>query len=591
MNNKTPNQRVFIAIIVSMIFLVPYMYFFAPKTELNNDANATIANANTINDILQNANEANSQKTNDTQNLAPQIAGQEADIKAPVSVDSTNIITSVKSPKIELQIDELGRIYNATLKEKKYLNDDGSPLNLFDDKSIKPLEIRFQNKSVNAKAFSTPYTADIKEITLGDFTQDSAKDSAKSNDFTQDSASDSIKSKDSVSDSAKQITLTQDLGEVEGVGRVIIKKILRFYDDLSYDVEVSLNKPLNYYVSNGYRPIADANAYVFKGIIVKKSDEKLEKIEEGDNITGENTTFSNASFIASVDRYYTTLFFSDSGVNAIIDTDSNGNHLSYIYLTDSAKFRGYIGPKNYKDLKAISPNLTDVVEYGIITFFAKPLFLLLEWLFGIFKNWGWAIIGLTLIVRIVLYPLTYKGMVSMQRLKDLTPKMKEIQTKYKGDAQKMQLHMMELYKKHKVNPMGGCLPLLLQIPVFFAIYRVLYNAVELKDAEWLLWIKDLSAMDPYFILPILMGGSMYLQQHLSPTTFNDPMQEKIFKFLPLVFTIFLITFPAGLMLYWTVNNIFSILQQFIINKVMARRKELEIAEHRAEHQAHKKDKS
>lgn len=591
MNNKTPNQRVFIAIIVSMIFLVPYMYFFAPKTELNNDANATIANANTINDILQNANEANSQKTNDTQNLAPQIAGQEADIKAPVSVDSTNIIASVKSPKIELQIDELGRIYNATLKEKKYLNDDGSPLNLFDDKSIKPLEIRFQNKSVNAKAFSTPYTADIKEITLGDFTQDSAKDSAKSNDFTQDSASDSIKSKDSVSDSAKQITLTQDLGEVEGVGRVIIKKILRFYDDLSYDVEVSLNKPLNYYVSNGYRPIADANAYVFKGIIVKKSDEKLEKIEEGDNITGENTTFSNASFIASVDRYYTTLFFSDSGVNAIVDTDSNGNHLSYIYLTDSAKFRGYIGPKNYKDLKAISPNLTDVVEYGIITFFAKPLFLLLEWLFGIFKNWGWAIIGLTLIVRIVLYPLTYKGMVSMQRLKDLTPKMKEIQTKYKGDAQKMQLHMMELYKKHKVNPMGGCLPLLLQIPVFFAIYRVLYNAVELKDAEWLLWIKDLSAMDPYFILPILMGGSMYLQQHLSPTTFNDPMQEKIFKFLPLVFTIFLITFPAGLMLYWTVNNIFSILQQFIINKVMARRKELEIAEHRAEHQAHKKDKS
>lgn len=587
MNNKTPNQRVFIAIIVSMIFLVPYMYFFAPKTELNNDANATIANANTINDILQNANEANSQKTNGTQNLAPQIAGQEADIKAPVSVDSTNIIASVKSPKIELQIDELGRIYNATLKEKKYLNDDGSPLNLFDDKSIKPLEIRFQNKSVNAKAFSTPYAADIKEIALGDFTQDSAKN----NDSAKDSANDSTQGKDSISDSAKQITLTQDLGEVEGVGRVIIKKILRFYDDLSYDVEVSLNKPLNYYVSNGYRPIADANAYVFKGIIVKKSDEKLEKIEEGDNITGENTAFSHAGFIASVDRYYTTLFFSDSGVNAIVDTDSNGNHLSYIYLTDSAKFHGYIGPKNYKDLKAISPNLTDVVEYGIITFFAKPLFLLLEWLFGIFKNWGWAIIGLTLIVRIVLYPLTYKGMVSMQRLKDLTPKMKEIQTKYKGDAQKMQLHMMELYKKHKVNPMGGCLPLLLQIPVFFAIYRVLYNAVELKDAEWLLWIKDLSAMDPYFILPILMGGSMYLQQHLSPTTFNDPMQEKIFKFLPLVFTIFLITFPAGLMLYWTVNNIFSILQQFIINKVMARRKELEIAEHRAEHQAHKKDKS
>ena len=392
---------------------------------------------------------------------------------------------------------------------------------------------------------------------------------------------------------ATQITLTQNLGEIAGLGEVVIKKILRFYDDFSYDVKIKLNKPLNYYVANGSRPIADSSSYVFKGVIVKKSDETIEKIEEGDNITDENTAFGNAHFIASVDRYYATVLFSKRGadigsVNAIVDTGSAGNHLSYIYLTDSAEFSGYIGPKNYKDLKAIAPSLTDVVEYGIITFFAKPLFLLLAWLFGIFANWGWAIIGLTLIVRIVLYPLTYKGMVSMQKLKDLTPKMKEIQEKYKGDAQKMQLHIMELYKKHKVNPMGGCLPLLLQIPVFFAIYRVLYNAVELKDAAWLLWIQDLSAMDPYFILPILMGGSMYLQQKVSPTTFNDPMQEKIFKFLPLVFTIFLITFPAGLMLYWTVNNIFSIIQQILINKVMEKKKELEIAEHKAEH---RKDKN
>lgn len=532
------------------------MYFFAPKTELNNDANATIANVNNINDSLQDSS-ASANNTNAPQNNTNLL--ESSDIKAPISTDDTNIIAYVKSPKIELQIDELGRIYNASLKEKKYLKDDGSALSLFDDKSIKPLEIRFQNKAINAKAFSTPYIADTKEITLDN--------------------------------SPQTLTLMQDLGEIEGIGKVVVKKILKFYDNLSYDVEISLNKPLNYYVANGSRPIADANSYVFKGVIVKKSDEKLEKIEEGDNITGENTAFSNAHFIASVDRYYATVLFSDNGVNAIVDTASNGNHLSYIYFSDSANFKGYIGPKNYKDLKLISPKLTDVVEYGIITFFAKPLFLLLEWLFGIFKNWGWAIIALTLIVRIVLYPLTYKGMVSMQRLKDLAPKMKEIQSKYKGDAQKMQLHMMELYKKHKVNPMGGCLPLLLQIPVFFAIYRVLYNAVELKDAAWLLWIQDLSAMDPYFILPILMGGSMYLQQHLSPTNFTDPMQEKIFKFLPLVFTIFLITFPAGLMLYWTVNNIFSIIQQLVINKIMTRKKELEIAEHRAERESHKKDKN
>ncbi|MGX2981973.1 membrane protein insertase YidC [Helicobacter sp. 23-1045] len=564
MNNKTPNTRIFTAIILSLIFIVPYMYFFAPQTELNGDANATIQSVNNINNALDSAPnatdstntpnfEATSAPSNSNAPSAPDSKIQNASApNAPISDDLTKIISVVKSDKVEFHIDEFGRIHKALLKEHKFANDDGTPLNLFDDKSIKPLELRFQNKEVNAKAFSRPYSADTAEVSLDKST-------------------------------AKQITLTQNLGEITGLGAITIKKILRFYDDFSYDIKITLNKPLNYYVANGSRPVADSSAYVFKGVIVKKSDETLEKIEEGDDIKGENTAFSNAHFIASADRYYTTLLFNKSGaVNAIVDTGSAGNHLSYIYLTDSAEFSGYIGPKNYKDLKAIAPSLTDVVEYGIITFFAKPLFLLLAWLFGIFANWGWAIIGLTLIVRIVLYPLTYKGMVSMQKLKDLTPKMKEIQEKYKGDAQKMQLHIMELYKKHKVNPMGGCLPLLLQIPVFFAIYRVLYNAVELKDAAWLLWVKDLSAMDPYFILPILMGGSMYLQQKLSPTTFNDPMQEKIFKFLPLVFTIFLITFPAGLMLYWTVNNIFSILQQMIINKMMAKRKALEIAEHSAE---------
>lgn len=582
MNNNTPNTRIFTAIILSLIFLVPYMYFFAPKTELNGDANAEISKVNSINDTTQNAKDMPQGVSDSTapsfDTSTPKNLDSNA-IEAPISSDSTKIITDIKSSKMELQIDELGRIHKVLLKEKKYLNDDGTPLNLFDDNSIKPLELRFQNKEVNLKAFSTPYTADIAEVSL-DESADSKADSKDSNDLA-------------INPKATQITLTQNLGEIAGLGEVVIKKILRFYDDFSYDVKIKLNKPLNYYVANGSRPIADSSSYVFKGVIVKKSDETIEKIEESDNITDENTAFGNAHFIASVDRYYATVLFNKRGadigsVNAIVDTGSNENHLSYIYLTDSAEFSGYIGPKNYKDLKAIAPSLTDVVEYGIITFFAKPLFLLLAWLFGIFANWGWAIIGLTLIVRIVLYPLTYKGMVSMQKLKDLTPKMKEIQEKYKGDAQKIQLHIMELYKKHKVNPMGGCLPLLLQIPVFFAIYRVLYNAVELKDAAWLLWIQDLSAMDPYFILPILMGGSMYLQQKVSPTTFNDPMQEKVFKFLPLVFTIFLITFPAGLMLYWTVNNIFSIIQQILINKVMEKKKEIEIAEHKAEH---KKDKN
>jgi YidC/Oxa1 family membrane protein insertase len=189
-------------------------------------------------------------------------------------------------------------------------------------------------------------------------------------------------------------------------------------------------------------------------------------------------------------------------------------------------------------------------------------------------NWGWSIVVLTLLIRLVLYPLTYKGMMSMQKLKDLAPKIKEIQAKHKDNPQKASAAMMELYKKNDANPMGGCLPLLLQMPVFFAIYRVLLNSIELKHSEWILWIDDLSVMDPYFILPILLGVSMYFQQKITPTTITDPLQQKIFQWLPVLFVFFFMTFPAGLTLYWFVNNLFSIAQQYYINNLFDRRKAL-----------------
>jgi YidC/Oxa1 family membrane protein insertase len=154
----------------------------------------------------------------------------------------------------------------------------------------------------------------------------------------------------------------------------------------------------------------------------------------------------------------------------------------------------------------------------------------------------------------------------MQKMKDLAPKIKEIQKKYKGDPQRMNAAVMETYKKHGANPLGGCLPMLLQIPVFFAIYRVLLNSVELQGAPWILWIDDLSRMDPIYVLPLLMGASMYYQQKLTPNNFTDPMQQKVFQFLPVIFTFFFITFPSGLVLYWFVNNLFSIAQQFLVNR-------------------------
>jgi YidC/Oxa1 family membrane protein insertase len=195
----------------------------------------------------------------------------------------------------------------------------------------------------------------------------------------------------------------------------------------------------------------------------------------------------------------------------------------------------------------------------------------LDFLYKLVGNWGVAIILLVILVRLLLFPLTFRGMVSMYKLKELAPKMKQIQERYKNDPQKLQMHMMKLYKEHNVNPLGGCLPLLLQIPIFYGIYKFLLYSIELKGAHFL-WIKDLSEMDPYFILPVLMGITMYIHQKLTPTNFQDPMQEKVFKFLPVIFTIMMATFPAGLVLYWTTNNILSILQQWIINKVMEGKK-------------------
>ena len=154
----------------------------------------------------------------------------------------------------------------------------------------------------------------------------------------------------------------------------------------------------------------------------------------------------------------------------------------------------------------------------------------------------------------------------MQKMKQISPKIKELQTKFKGDPQRMNAAVMEMYKKHGANPLGGCLPMLLQIPVFFAMYRVFLNAPELQGAPWILWVQDLSRMDHLFILPILMGATMYYQQKITPSNFTDPLQEKVFKFLPVIFTFFFVTFPSGLVLYWFVNNLFSIAQQFMVNK-------------------------
>jgi len=205
------------------------------------------------------------------------------------------------------------------------------------------------------------------------------------------------------------------------------------------------------------------------------------------------------------------------------------------------------------------------VDYGFLWWIAVPLFHLLNWLHGFVGNWGGAIILLTVLVKAVLYPLSAASYRSMANMRRVGPQMKRLQERYADDRQKLSAEMMALYKKEKVNPLGGCLPMLLPMPIFIALYWVLFESVELRQAPFILWIHDLSLMDPYFVLPLLMGASMYVQQLLSPAV-GDPMQMKVMKLMPIMFTVLFLFFPAGLVLYWLVNNVLGVAQQWYVMK-------------------------
>ncbi|WP_027709380.1 membrane protein insertase YidC [Zooshikella ganghwensis] len=232
----------------------------------------------------------------------------------------------------------------------------------------------------------------------------------------------------------------------------------------------------------------------------------------------------------------------------------------------------YVGPKIQDKLQALTDGLELTVDYGILWFVAKPLFLLLGFIHSLIPNWGWSIIILTIMVKLAFFPLSAASYRSMANMRRIAPKMQELKEKFGDDRQKMSQAMMELYRKEKVNPMGGCLPILVQMPVFIALYWVLLESVELRQAPWLGWINDLSQMDPYFILPLIMGASMFVQQQLNPTP-PDPTQARVMKLLPVIFTVFFLWFPAGLVLYWVVNNVLSILQQWIITRRIERQAE------------------
>lgn len=230
--------------------------------------------------------------------------------------------------------------------------------------------------------------------------------------------------------------------------------------------------------------------------------------------------------------------------------------------TTSAVF--YVGPKDQTALSTIAENLNLTVDFGFLFMISEPLYWLLMYIQSVVSNWGVAIIIITLIVKGIMYPLTKAQYVSMAKMRELQPKMAQLKERFGDDRQKMGQATMELYRKEKVNPAGGCLPLLIQMPIFLALYWVFLESVELRHAEFAFWLTDLSSKDPYYILPILMGISMFVMQKMQPMTVQDPMQQKIMQYMPVMFTVFFFWFPSGLVLYWLVSNIISIIQMKII---------------------------
>lgn len=285
---------------------------------------------------------------------------------------------------------------------------------------------------------------------------------------------------------------------------------------------------------------------------------------------------TSAGWIAMLEHYFVTAWIPDqNATNHLRTTNSSATNYARISFvgptisipagaTKDFESHIYMGPKDQDRLAELAKNLDLTVDYGFLWWLAQPIHWLIAFLFGFVKNYGVAIILITVIIKGLLYPLTKAQHTSMAKMRKIAPRMAELKERFGDDKQKMSQAMMAMYKEEKVNPLGGCLPMFLQLPIFLSLYWVLLESPEIRHADFMLWITDLSSRDPYFILPVLMGASMFFMQRLQPTPMTDPMQQKIMQMMPVVFTVFFLFFPAGLVLYWLVSNLITILQMLWI---------------------------
>jgi len=381
--------------------------------------------------------------------------------------------------------------------------------------------------------------------------------------------------KDSIELTAKDETGEIVMRSVSPDGRTLIKR-LRFTNGtyaVAVDVFAEGYKGYTLYTGDSFgsiTPVDGAGGRV-AGYIgpICMVDGQREK-DEAKKLEQPKLHEAKSGWAGITDKYLIAVAIPADGMKVTVSKGISGWGLVGFYVPSGGavpkgSMQFYAGPKEYDLLKAMGKGLDQAVDFGWFTFLAKPLFVVLKYFFGVVKNYGWSIIIITLIIKALFAPLTHKSQKSMKRMQKLQPHFAALKEKYKGDPQRLNKEMMELYKTHKVNPMGGCLPMVVQIPVFIALYNVLNNSIELRHAPFVWWLTDLSAKDPYYVLPVLMGVSMLVMQKMTPSTM-DPMQNKIMMIMPVVMTAMFISLPSGLVLYFTISNALSMAQQLYINK-------------------------
>ncbi len=376
----------------------------------------------------------------------------------------------------------------------------------------------------------------------------------------------------------------------ESENGIKVKKIYEFTRDsylikIRYEVENQSGEP---WTGHAYNQLQRSDPgresrilYTYTGAIISSPEQRYEKLDFAD-IEDENLSIDIVNgWAAMLQHYFVSALIpaSREEKNHYYTLAHNDNRYVIGVITPAISVapkgtgvieqKLYIGPKVQSKLEEIAPGLELTVDYGVLWFLAKPLFWCLEKFHGITGNWGWAIVLVTLMLKLIFFKLSAAGYKSMANMRRVQPRLMAIKDRYKGDRTRLNQAMMDIYKKEKINPLGGCFPILIQIPVFIALYWTLLESVELRQTGFIFWLTDLSAPDQYFVLPLLMGVTMLIQQKLNPAPM-DPVQQKVMSILPIVFTVFFAFFPSGLVLYWVVNNVLSIAQQWVITRSIDR---------------------